>query len=326
MRVLVSGASGFIGSHIAEELAGQGHEVVCLVRKTSNVAFLKTLPVERRVGDLSDRRSLAAVVDGCQAVVHSAAQFGASRSQDMVAANDAGTENLVAAVVDRCPDLKQFIQISSLAAAGATSDKSPANEAMEPTPCGVYGHSKRKAELHVLAQQDRFPVTIVRPSITFGPRDLSIYHFFKTLRRHIRPIPGTGRRHYNFFHVKDLVQGVLKMLGNPKAYGELFYLGAAENYSWIKLTDTMLAAIGTRAIPLPIPPLAFSIGGWMGDAVNVFSNSKPVFGRDSARLWLATGWCCDIAKAQEVLGYQPTFDLASGLKDTYQWYLDAGWL
>ena len=177
MKTLVTGATGFIGSHLVEELLKGGHRVTCLVRKTSNLQWINGLNVRLIYGDCTIKESLLNAVADFDYIFHLAGLTKAANERDFFSANALGTENLVSAVIEKNPDTKRFVYLSSLAAAGPSCDGTPAKEAGEPKPVSAYGRSKLEGERIVMRHKNTIPVTVIRPPAVYGPRDKDFYIF-----------------------------------------------------------------------------------------------------------------------------------------------------
>ena len=178
MRVLITGASGFLGSHVAEQLKSAGHDVRCLVRKTSNTRFLDELGVELAEGALHQKDSLEKAVEGVDAIIHSAGLVKARSEADFFACNTQGTANLLDAAIEHAPNLKRFVHVSSLEACGPSPDGRPVPHHQE-RPVTAYGRSKLAAEKECLSRKDRLPVVLLRPGAIYGPRDNELLEAFR---------------------------------------------------------------------------------------------------------------------------------------------------
>ena len=189
-RCLVTGASGFIGSHLAAALAAAGHDVSCLVRSTSRVDFLSTLPVRLVDGDCRERGSLRAAVSGADYVFHLAGAISAADRQTYFDVNAGGTKNLVDACLEWNPALRRLVHVSSIAAAGPSPRGGSLSESDECRPVSDYGRSKLEAELALRAAGDRLPWVIIRPPNVLGPRQKELEESIGLLRLHIRPLIG----------------------------------------------------------------------------------------------------------------------------------------
>ncbi|MCK6590321.1 MAG: SDR family NAD(P)-dependent oxidoreductase [Polyangiaceae bacterium] len=190
MKVFVTGASGFLGSHVAEQLSAEGHSVVALVRRSSNTKFLSTLKnVELAYGAVEDAASVRAAVKGADAVVHSAGLVKARNEQEFHRVNVEGTRNVLEAAAEECSGPRRFVFVSSLAAVGPSIDGKPVGTEAEGKPVTAYGRSKLAAERLVLEAKEKLPVVVLRPPMIYGPRDPDL-----RLRRGERVHSGGGDR------------------------------------------------------------------------------------------------------------------------------------
>src|SRR5512139_1412868 len=212
MRALVTGGTGFIGSHLAEFLIREGHEVTCLVRDTTKPGYLEGLPVTMVRGDCTDRDSLTGAVRSADYIFHLAGLTKARREHEFYEVNVKGTENVVRAAQERNAGLKRFVHLSSLAAVGPSSTGRPLAEDCEHRPVSAYGRSKSEAEQVVYGKRNDMPVTILRPPAVYGPRDRDLLLFFKLVNTGF--VPHWGKSYYSFVYVEDLVRAlVLSALG-----------------------------------------------------------------------------------------------------------------
>ncbi|MGH7280611.1 MAG: NAD-dependent epimerase/dehydratase family protein, partial [Polyangiaceae bacterium] len=183
MNVLVTGASGFLGSHIAEQLARAGHVVHALVRKTSNIKFLETLPrIQLFEGAVEDIDKIAKACKEVHAVIHSAGIVKAKHPGDFTKTNVEGTRNVMLATKEHAPNVKRVVHVSSLEAVGPSHDCSPVDPSQE-KPVTSYGRSKLEAEKVAKSYAKDLPVTIIRPTGIYGPRDQEIFEVFRSVKR-----------------------------------------------------------------------------------------------------------------------------------------------
>ena len=207
MKALVTGATGFIGSHLVEALLDKNVEVRCLVRPNSNRRWLEDREVEYCVGDCRDYDSLPAAVSGVDCVFHLAGVVRARKYQDYFLSNSTGTRNLLQACLQKNPGLDRFVLVSSQAAAGPSPDGQPLKESDAARPISAYGWSKLMAEKEVLEKKNDLPVVVVRPSPVYGPRDRDFHSLFKMIKLGLRPVIGREERYIHLTYVQDVVEG-----------------------------------------------------------------------------------------------------------------------
>src|ERR1041385_4347690 len=190
MLVLITGATGFIGSHLAEELHKKGYKLRCLVRKTSNLVWLEHLPVEYVYGDLFDEEILKKSGKGVDYIYHVAGLTKAKTREEYFRGNHLATKNLFHAAREAKSNLKRFVLVSSLAAVGPSLNGSPVDERTAYHPITAYGESKMEAEKECLNAAHSVPMTIARPPAVYGPRDKDVFEFFNTMNKGLQPMIG----------------------------------------------------------------------------------------------------------------------------------------
>ena len=257
---LVTGANGFIGSHLCRELVNHGFRVRALVRKTSNLQFLENLDLELVFGEITQPLSLPEAVRGVDYVFHPAGLVKARNRETYFSINRDGTRNLVEAVLATAPDIKRFVHVSSQAAAGPSRSMTAVLESDPPSPVSFYGESKLASEKEVLKRKDKIPVTIIRPPAVYGPRDIDVYKFFRLAKAGINPSIGIDPTYVSIVHVHDLVRCIRMASLSDKAAGETFF---ACNREWYSM-DTLMRVIGKAVnrqpikIAIPIPCLLYT--------------------------------------------------------------------
>ncbi|MDI6743940.1 MAG: NAD-dependent epimerase/dehydratase family protein [Thermodesulfovibrionales bacterium] len=321
MKTLVTGATGFIGSHLVEELLKRGHNVTCLVRKTSNLQWIDGLNVRVIYGDCAIKESLLNTVADFDYIFHLAGLTKAVNEKDFFSVNALGTENLVSDVIEKNPDIKRFVYLSSLAAAGPSHNSSPLKETDEPNPVSAYGRSKLEGERIVMRHKNTIPVTIIRPPAVYGPRDKDIYILFKLLKKGISLC--WGKCYYSLLYVDDLVKGTMLSAESKTAEGEIFYLSDGRIYSNEEITEAIASTLGSKPVRLRIPrslmPMLASIGQKLGNQSNIIN-------KDKIRELQQSYWTCDSTKSRNELGFIPNVGIKEGVKWTADWYRIHQWL
>ncbi len=305
MKALVTGASGFIGRRLASTLARRGHDVACLVRRTSKTACLEGFPVELVVGDLGDPGSLDAAVAGRDWVFHLAGAVQAAGESAFAAANVEGTRNLVEACLRKTPGLQRFVFVSSIAAAGPSAPDRPGTEADEPRPATAYGRSKLEAEGVVLRSAPRLPVTIIRPPNVLGPGSKELDRAIALVRKRIIPAVGDGRPRTSLIDVDDLVEALILAASNVRSIGQTYYVTDGRAYAWPEITAVLAEELGVGRTRVLIPHGAQILAARIAEAAARLTGKPPALTRDIVRAGRGHFWIYDGSKIERELGFRP---------------------
>jgi dihydroflavonol-4-reductase len=325
MKILVTGATGFIGSHLAELLLKKDHSVRCLIRKTSSTAWLKDLPVELVYGDLFDKRALQKAVEGVDYIYHSAGLTKAKTEEEYFQGNSVGTRNLLDAVREKNPGLRRFVLFSSQAAAGPSPTKDPINEDVPAHPITTYGRSKLAAEQECQRVTD-FKWTIVRPPVVYGPRDKDVFEFFHTVSRGLQPMAGFGPKFVSMIHVTDLIRGTVMAAESPKAEGQVYYIASKGVYGWLELGEISRQALNRKVLRVRIPEAGIYGIAAVAEVMAKFSSKAALINFEKARDMVQNFWTCDASKATRDFGFEQEISIEEGIKSTIAWYKSQGWL
>jgi len=320
---LVTGGTGFIGSHLVEALLQQGVQVRCLVRKESDLKWLKGLPVEIASGDCSDRVSLKDAVREIDEVFHLAGVTKAMKEKTFFEVNASGTANLIEACLEVNPGIRRFIYLSSQAAAGPCRNGDKKKEADHCEPVSAYGRSKRRGEELALARADKIPLVILRPPGVYGPRDRDFYALFKWVSKRIKPC-FSGK--VSLCYVQDVIQAILLAAESGTKSGEIYFLSDGVDYLMREVGDVFAQTMGVTPFSVPVPRwLIFGVASF-SESLSRLSRKPSLISKGMAEQMVEKNWTCDITKARTMLGFQPQFQLSQGARLTYQWYKSQKWL
>lgn len=332
MNALVTGANGFIGSHVVDELLACGHAVRCLVRHTSDLRWLAGHSVEYVYGDVCDAEALTRAVEGVDRVVHAAGITKVLSPVELHRVNVEGTRRVVEVAAARPGSPPHVVHISSIAAAGPSRDGVPLHEGSAGGPVSRYGVSKAAAETEVRAFADRVPVTIVRPPIVYGPRDRGLLPLFRMAARGIVVQGGFARRLFSIVHARDLARGVAaaaergRTLVSGHASEGVYYLADERPYSWADLARAVGDALERQVRVLRLPDGLAYAAALMGEVVARARGRPLIINLDKVREGTAGHWVCQSLAAREQLSFSPEYGLARGFEDTVRWYRNHAWL
>jgi nucleoside-diphosphate-sugar epimerase len=314
--ILVTGAAGFIGSHLVEALQAGGYRFRSLVRRAGC-----RLPGEVAVCDLVRGEGLEAALRGVDVVVHLAGVTKALCSLDYYTGNALATQVLARALAGRNI---RFVHVSSLAASGPSPDGSPLTEEAETHPITDYGKSKLEAE-HVV--RTLLPdATIVRPPVVYGPRDTGVWQVLRPLTKGWGLEIRGGERWFSTIYVTDLVNGLLAAAFQGAAAGRTYFLAHPKPVSWSELAASVSQIIGRPVRVLRIPPAAARTIGWGAELWAKASGRPGILSRDKIREAQCPYWTCAPRRAAAELGFEASTDWPEGLAQTLAWYKGAGWL
>ncbi len=328
MRILLTGASGFLGSHIAEQLDQQGAEVRALVRPTSDTRFLEGLEhVTLLSGAMSDKASLLAATEGVEGIIHAAGLVKAREPADFHETNAQGTANLLHAAKKNAPDIGRFVLVSSLAVMGPSEDGRPVHAEASPNPVTHYGRSKLAAEQAARALADSLSITIIRPPMIYGPRDRETLPFFKSVQLGVLPLTGSPSSRMSAIFAADCATACIKALEAKVPSGSTFFVEDGRLETLGGLVSHIENALGRRAwLRIPVPRF-FMYGAALGSELYGRVMGRAVMlTRDKLNELLAPHWVCDSAEAQAALGWKPRISFDEGTRITGAWYRREGWL
>lgn len=326
MKILLTGASGFVGSHILDSLRRRDLDTALLLRPTSNRRFIAShLPnVEVRPGSIGDPQSLVQAISGITHVVHCAGVTKAARAEGFYEDNQAGTRNVVSAINGQGDRVQQLVHISSLAAAGPAPRERPAREEDVPRPVSEYGKSKLAGELEV-RNHCRARYTILRPPAVYGPRDAEFLRLFRAVKRHLLPRPG-GTQALSMVFVRDLAEAVANCLTQPVAGGKTYFVAAREVVTVRSMAEEIAAQMNTWTLPLPLPTALLWPICLVQELASRLTGQPNVLSLQKFAELRAPGWVCDPTRLECETGYACPTALKQGLAETLSWYQEHNWL
>jgi nucleoside-diphosphate-sugar epimerase len=320
---VLTGGTGFVGSHLAEALLAAGYRVRALVRRPASPGWLSGLDVEVAAGDVRDASSLVPFVDGADLVVHAAGKTAARSLAEYRASNAAGTRHLLDATLQAAPGA-HFVLISSQAAAGPSQDGLPVSPEARGRPVSSYGWSKLEGEDELRARPE-IAFTILRPSAVYGPRETAIRDLFVATARGVTPVLAGGALRVQLVYVGDVARAVLGAAARG-GRRETFFLAHPEVLDYRSIAVVLSSLRTPPARLVAVPAAVIRAAGLATSLVSRFSKGPPVFNSEKASELLHSAWLCDVSSTQEALGSPLVTPFAAGARTTWTWYQDAGWL
>ena len=316
-RVLVTGATGFVGSHVARAFAEANYEVRCGARSSSDLRWISDLDAERVPLDLrGNQADISRAVDNVDLVVHAAGITRARRAEDYSAVNAGGARRLAAAALGA--GVRRFVLISSLAARG------PDGSAKGDHPASAYGRSKLEAERHLLALGGRMEAIVLRPAAVYGPRDTDLLPLFRMARGGLLPVPSEAGP-LQPVYAEDVARAALAAARGPAGFGP-FPVAENARYDWEYVVAGLEKALGRPVRAVRVPAAAFVLAGRAAEWAARPLSAVPIFDERRARDLALNAWTCDPSGTLEALGWRAEVSLFEGLGRTARWYAQAGWL
>lgn len=319
-KALITGATGFIGSHLVEALKERNWKVICLVRATSKTDFLQRLSVPFVVGHAKDLRSLERAVEGQDYVFHLAGQIRPVSQEIYDLANHQFTRNLVQACLNKNPGLKRFVYVSSISAAGPSPPGLYSDESQPCAPNSEYGRSKLKGEEAVKEFWHSISATIIRPPNVYGPRQQEIELLISLISNRIVPLLREGGETTSLIYINDLVEGIIQIALSPKTKGQIYYLTEKNGYSWRKIIFVTKKYLLGNSFFLPLPESLIYFSAWLSDLLRKIGIVKLPFGRKVWTAMVKTPWLFSSAKAEKDLGFRTKYNFKDGIRATLSYY------
>ena len=339
MKILITGASGFIGSFIVEEALRRGFETWAAVRKSSSTAFLQDGRIHLIALNLSDEEQLKEQLKDHQFdyVVHAAGVTKCLNKEDFFRINTEGTKHLVRALMATQHHLQRFVYISSLSIMGAIREEQPyqeIRESDEAKPNTAYGKSKLEAEqwlsqlpLYLEGDGGRpFPYVILRPTGVYGPRERDYFMMAKSIKAHTDFAVGFKQQDITFVYVTDVVQAIF-LACEKGVTGRRYFLSDGEVYQSSTFSDLIRKELDNPWwIRITAPIWLLRIITFCGEYVGRVTGKVTALNNDKYYIMRQRNWRCDIEPARRELGYEPQVKLEEGVKRSIAWYKKENWL
>lgn len=325
MKTFVTGATGFLGSHLVDLLLQEGHEVVCLVRKTSDLKWLKEKKVQLVEGQLfPNDPGLKKGLEKADWCFHVAGLISTHKPQEYYQVNAGGTRHCLDTCLQIAPRLKRFVLVSSIAACGPSLNGERVHEKTAPHPVTEYGHSKLEAERITLSYQSKIPISILRPPGIYGPRDTMIFPVFKMAKRHLFLTPAGKPRLVSMVYVEDVARACLWAAQSEQARGEVFFISDGDAYYWEDVADALASVFRHQVFAIPLPKSLLMPAAFLEEVRGKLFQKTPRINRNHIRQFFKS-WGISTDKIQKA-GFSPRFTLEEGMKASVAGYRQLGWI
>jgi nucleoside-diphosphate-sugar epimerase len=326
LKVLLTGASGFVGSHILDKLREHQLPTAVLLRTSSDTQFVKShlADAEVRSGSIDDPPALLKALARITHIIHCAGRTKAVRVAEFYQTNHLGTKNLLNAINSNSSNIQRLVHISSLAAFGPATPAHPAVENDQPHPVSHYGKSKLAAELEV-QQHCRVPFTILRPPAVYGPRDTGFFSMFKAVKNHLLPRPNKTQA-LSLAYVTDLAENVVACLLNPATAGRTYFVASPDVVTGRSMAEEIAAQMKRWTIPLPIPSIVLWAVCLLQQAVSQITRRARLLNLQKYAELRAPGWVCSPLRLEQEAGLVCKTTLSQGIAQTLDWYIREHWL
>lgn len=331
--ILVTGASGFIGSFLVEEGLKHSFEVFAGIRKSSSRKYLQDPAIRFVEFDFSTKEKVVETLLACNSenirfdyIIHNAGLTKVKRKEDYYNVNCGNTRNFVEALIETRMVPEKFIFISSLAAFGPGNPVTgePVRLTDEPKPIELYGKSKLDAEKYITSLKN-FPWLIFRPTGVYGPREKDYYVFFQTINRGLEPYIGFKKQILTFIYVRDLVRLVFLAIASSHV-NKAWFVSDGKEYPSEMFADITKKALGKRTFRFTVPLFLVRTIAVVGENVASLWGTIPTLNTDKYNVLRSTNWRCEVTPLEQDFGFKAEYDLEKGVAETLDWYKKEKWL
>ena len=323
---VVTGANGFVGSHLVDLLLSKNYTVRCIVRKSSNLKWLEGKNVEIHDCGLFDKDGLRKAFSGANYIYHVAGVVKSKAPEGYFKGNVDTTKVLLDVALEFKENIKKFVVVSSLTATGPSPKGTPVSETAECKPITTYGQSKLAEEKIAKAYMDKLPVTICRAPAVYGERDTEILIFFQTFQKGLMTTIGFDKKTISLIHVLDLVNGFYLAAESEKSAGQIYFISSEKYYTWEEIGEVTSKVLNKKALHVKVPhTIVFTIAA-IAQFFALFSSKAATLNIEKAKDITQNSWTCNTQKAITDLGYHQQISIEEGIKRTCDWYKEKKWL
>jgi dihydroflavonol-4-reductase len=323
---VVTGANGFVGSHLVDYLIQKNFEVRCIVRKSSNLQWLQGKELKIFDCGLFDKEGLRVAFKDVNYIFHVAGVVKAKDEAGYFKGNVESTKILLEVAEELKDQIRKFVVVSSQTVSGPASKDKPVTEEMVPNPLTTYAKSKLKQEQLALSFKDKFPVTICRAPAIYGERDTEIFIYFQVFNRGLTTMIGFDKKELSLLHVSDLAEGLFLAAVSENSNGKIYFISSEKFYTWDEVGNITSQVLSKKAIRIRIPHFIVFIIAAFAQFFAMFSSKPATLNIEKAKDLVQSYWICDTSKAMRELEYRQKVSLEEGIKRTCEWYKKMKWI
>lgn len=322
-KMLITGASGFVGSHLRERLLSMGNDVLA-IRRPGSPPAKQGRSVEARYEDLATLTRIMRE-ERPDYIFHVAGATKGRIYRDFSDGNVLPTQQLLRALEEAEHQPKRFIHISSLTAWGPALNGRPICEDDPARPIEFYGRAKLEAERVVESYRD-IPSAIIRPAGVFGPRDVDYFKLFESAHRGIDLYFGNARRYQSVVYIDDLIDSILAVAGIERAIGRAYFIANPAPVTWGEFQSLIVKNTPRRVLKLNLPEQIVDVAGVLGELATRVDGKPRLFNRQKALMAAQEAWICSVDRAKTELGFEPRVPLEEAVALTAEWYRRERWI
>lgn len=324
-RILVTGATGFVGGHLAESLLADGHTVRLLVRDPRRLKWFMPDVFEITVGDVTNESAIAEAVKDVDMVIHCAGVTKTAHADEFYRVNETATRSLARSCENS--GVKRFVLCSTLAVCGSSGSDRMLTESDPELPITNYGKSKLAGERAIREELKQTEWVILRPPAVMGPRDEQFVPLYKMMQRwRIYTEVGSTKRFYSMIGVNDLVRCLKHAAFANSGMRETYFVAISEPYEWQSVASAFAQVTGKKPTRIVVPEFVSHMIGFFGDLSMKLTGKPALLGSEKVSEILATGWVCDVSKIERAWSFRCQDSIEDVVRVTHEFYIQQRWI
>lgn len=323
---VVTGASGFVGSHLVDFLLEKNYKIRCIIRKTSNLRWLDGKDVELHICELTDMDGLRKIFEGADYIYHVAGVVKAKKPEGYFKGNVETTQALLDVAVESNDSLKRFVVVSSATASGPSQINKPITEDSLRKPITTYGKSNLAKEELAETYMSKLPITICKVVAVYGERDTEIFIFFRTYSKGLMTKIGLTDKQVSLLHVHDVVRGLYMAARSEKAVGQKYFITSEKYYTWKEVGSATSKVMNKKPLTVKVPHFVVYIIAAIAQFFSMFSSKAATLNIEKGKDITRAAWISDYRKAYKDFGFKQEISLEEGVRRTVDWYKKMKWL